>query len=90
MATEEMKKDTTKTTEETKPNPANTLPPEPPKEEKKGFLANLGLGTKIALGAVATAVVGGVVLLVSNLLGGKNDDEPEAISDGTEETTTAE
>lgn len=63
-------------------NPAEKQLPNELKEEKKGWFRNLGTGMKIGLGVAGTAIVGGLVWLVTSMLGGKDEEEPEAIEAG--------
>lgn len=63
-------------------NPAEKQLPNELKEEKKGWFRNLGTGMKIGLGVAGTAIIGGLVWLVTSMLGGKDEEEPEAIEAG--------
>ena len=79
-----------KTNEELKQEgcPVNKLelPNAEESEEKKGFFKSLGKWGKIGVCALGTLVVGGLGYLAVSLLGGKDDDEPDAIEAAPEET----
>ena len=80
MANEEKKN---VNTEETKAN-VNELPKEVKdaiEADKKKWYQKLGLGVKIAAGVVATVVVGGVVYVITRLVGKDDEDESEAASE---------
>lgn len=58
-------------------------------EDKKSWWQKLGTAAKIGVVTLSAVVVGAAAYGVSLLIGGKDDDdEPVAIGDGTDDTTT--
>lgn len=57
-------------------------------EDKKSWWQKLGTAAKIGVVTLGAAVVGAAAYGISLLIGGKDDDEPVAIGDGTDDTTT--
>lgn len=82
MAEEKKVQETVAEEQNTTTNPAEKQLPEEAKEEKKGWFRNMGTGMKIGLGVAGTAIVGGLVWLVTSMLGGKDEEEPEATEAG--------
>ena len=73
MKTEETKKMDEQ--EMTDAKPAENGNDKPNETAKKGFWANLGKGAKIAIGIVGGMILTGAALVVTSLLGGKDEEE---------------